>query len=552
MGLLDQFLGNNFADDADQHSAMRQGLLAAGFGLLGSKGSFSQAIGQAGQQGMGAYQGAQESMLNEKFKRGQINNMAQQEAERKLTVQKQMQAMAMAQQLMGGNAQTNAQTPAPMSQSVMFPPQANDARAGQMQTPPNGQQAGPGGQQASPGTFMSKLNEDQITGLIASGALPEKAYDIWKLTKMGEQMQPGYRRTVSGANEYLPSLPIGMDYKNGVASPVPGAAEATARSAGMTAGATEAAKAPYDLVAGFDPLTQTPIMSPKSQALGMPNPWAPQPAQPAQPAQTRAQAAQDAQARAQDAQTRVPPDVQQGRNAESLRIMQTELGKAKPEDKVFIQKEIDRLTATGSPTGVRGNAASAPAGFPTGPSQTAKSAAAATDDINKNWLTNSYTPTLTKGDSAKDMLNVVQTARLGLSTVGTTGLGKPMQLAFANVLAALGVPQAETQVSSAQIFQNAGAARINSVLNTAVGTQTNDDARRAEKTFAMLGNTPRANEFILDMAQAIAERDAKKAAYYKDALPIAQKQGDLQLVDRKWQQIEPSVWTLPSLKRWAK
>ena len=88
--------------------------------------------------------------------------------------------------------------------------------------------------------------------------------------------------------------------------------------------------------------------------------------------------------------------------------------------------------------------------------------------------------------------------------------------------------------------------------NAAKGPQTEGDADRAKDTFAKLGNTPKANAFILDLAQATAERDARRAAWYRDALPLGQKAGDLQMLDRKWQEREPSIFQMPSMQKWGK
>lgn len=86
MGLLDQFLSGQYSQDPDQNAALKQGLLAAGFGLLGSKGSLSSALGQAGQAGMGAYEGAQDSQQARKLRAFQLQQMTQ-EAQRKTQMQ---------------------------------------------------------------------------------------------------------------------------------------------------------------------------------------------------------------------------------------------------------------------------------------------------------------------------------------------------------------------------------------------------------------------------------------------------------------------------------
>jgi hypothetical protein len=57
--------------------------------------------------------------------------------------------------------------------------------------------------------------------------------------------------------------------------------------------------------------------------------------------------------------------------------------------------------------------------------------------------------------------------------------------------------------------------------------------------------------FILDLTQAKAERDRLKAQYFRQALPLAQKNGDLQEVERRWNEKAPSVWSLPMMQKWG-
>ena len=94
--------------------------------------------------------------------------------------------------------------------------------------------------------------------------------------------------------------------------------------------------------------------------------------------------------------------------------------------------------------------------------------------------------------------------------------------------------------------------RLLTVLGSQKGQQTEGDADRASKTFVSLKNTPEANTFILDLAEAKANQDARKAQFYQDALPQAQKEGDLMRIDREWRNIQGSIWNDPVLGRWQK
>lgn len=528
MGLLDQFFGAQDGGDPDQKAASQQGLLALGLGLLGSKGSFSSALGNSGMQAMQTYQGAQDSALNRKLKKSQIDENAGQAILRQQQAQREMQKQQWLQENFGagGQAQQPGQMPAgapqtpPMGQGM---PQAPTVPAGSQGMPPGNQ--GTAGQQpqsdpaaiaaAMPPQVKSHLaamTADQIAAGVAQGVIPKELVEVWKLAKFGQQMQPGYRQNVDGTTDYLgdPTKGVTMG-PGGQVSQMPGAAQSLAGIAGAQTGAQEAAKAPYTLVDGYDPNTRAPVKMPLSQVLGM---SAPQQGSPQQ-----------------------PPEFQSN-NPASMRLQLMKI--PDPAQRAQVLAAFDQKYPQ------------ATAGFQTGPSVADKASATAGDDINKNWVTSSYTPTLKAGDDANSMIANIRSARTGLAGVGSTGWGTETRLGAQNVLAALGVPEANKQVASAQMFQSAAAGRLLDVLKAQTGVQTEGDSQRAAQTFAKLGNRPEANQFILDMAEAVAQRDAKKAAWYRDAVPLGKAAGDLQMIDRKWQERAPSIWSMPSLQKWAK
>lgn len=171
--------------------------------------------------------------------------------------------------------------------------------------------------------------------------------------------------------------------------------------------------------------------------------------------------------------------------------------------------------------------------------------------LNDNFVTNDYQPTITAGNSAQEMLSNINAMR---SIPITTGWGTGAQAAAANVLTAMGMASDKVSqyASNAQAFNSMAMTQVNKVLNAAKGPQTDQDARRAQQTFASLGNTPQANAFILDYAQAAADMQARKAAYYQQMLPMAQKAGDLTRVSREWQKIQGSIWDDPVMNKWRK
>lgn len=170
---------------------------------------------------------------------------------------------------------------------------------------------------------------------------------------------------------------------------------------------------------------------------------------------------------------------------------------------------------------------------------------------NDDWLKNSYRPTLEAGKSADTMLANVQALRnIDLNT----GWGAEAKAAAANALAGLGIApkNAEMFAANAQKFQSVAMTRLWEVLNNAKGPQTEGDADRAKATFASIKNTNDANQFIIDMAEANARRDKLRAGFYSEAMPVARDSGDMTAVDRKWRQIQRSIWDDPIMAKWKK
>jgi hypothetical protein len=173
----------------------------------------------------------------------------------------------------------------------------------------------------------------------------------------------------------------------------------------------------------------------------------------------------------------------------------------------------------------------------------------ATTGANDDWLKNSYRPVLDAGKSADNMLTSLAALR---NTQMNTGWGTETKAYVASALEGLGIApeKAKMYASNAQVFQSQASTRLWEVLNNAKGPQTEGDAERAKQTFAALKNTPRANEFIIDLAEAAARRDKLKSQFYAEAMPVARDAGDLTAVDRKWAQIQRSVWDDPIMAKW--
>ncbi|VTY35601.1 Uncharacterised protein [Xylophilus ampelinus] len=136
----------------------------------------------------------------------------------------------------------------------------------------------------------------------------------------------------------------------------------------------------------------------------------------------------------------------------------------------------------------------------------------------------------------------------------STGWGTEAKATAANVLAGLGVApkSAEMFAANAQKFQSVAMDRLMKKQIEQKGTSTEGDAKRLNQTYVSLQNRPEANDFILDLTQAQANMDARKAAYYEAALPIAQKRGDLTEIDRQWRKVAGSILADPLMQRWMK
>ena len=206
------------------------------------------------------------------------------------------------------------------------------------------------------------------------------------------------------------------------------------------------------------------------------------------------------------------------------------------------KRQMTRLQASG----MVGNGGQG--GFGVTPSPVVQSAATG---LNENWIKNGYQPTLDAGKAASDISSSIQAIRnIDLNT----GWGTEAKATAANVLTGLGIaPQnASMFAANAQKFQSVAMDRLMTTLIAQKGPQTEGDATRASQTFAALKNTPEANKFIMDFAQAKANMDMRKAQFYEQALPLAQKQGDLTRVDREWRKIQGSIWADPILQPWSK
>lgn len=171
--------------------------------------------------------------------------------------------------------------------------------------------------------------------------------------------------------------------------------------------------------------------------------------------------------------------------------------------------------------------------------------------LNDQWIKGTYQPVLDAGRGASNTLAGIEAIR---NIDMNTGWGTEAKATAASVLEGLGIASANAKMfaTNAQKFQSVALDKVNQELLLQKGTQAKDDAERTKQTFVSLQYTPDANTFILDLAQAKANMDQRRAQYYEAALPLAQSKGDLTRIDREWRKIAGSIWAEPILQKWKK
>lgn len=163
-------------------------------------------------------------------------------------------------------------------------------------------------------------------------------------------------------------------------------------------------------------------------------------------------------------------------------------------------------------------------------------------EINKNWLTNDLAPVQQAGRVASSTLENVKILK-GLDF--NTGFGTEAKLAGANLLAALGVKDPEKFATSGQIFQSKVYESLVDTLSKQKGPQTEKDFQNIQKTYAQLKNTPQANAFLFDVAEAKAMQDQRKAQYYEKAVSNEKIRRNLPQINTEWGKISGSIFDLP-------
>jgi hypothetical protein len=129
-------------------------------------------------------------------------------------------------------------------------------------------------------------------------------------------------------------------------------------------------------------------------------------------------------------------------------------------------------------------------------------------------LVTDYTAIRDRAESGRRFLTTIDQAQRALNEGLRTGFGAETIKQGARILAALGEPEAQKNAANAELFLGAA---MQNVLNKQIeqkGPQTESDAKRIEQTFISLGITPKANQFMLDVARAQINRDVEQQRFY--------------------------------------
>ena len=169
------------------------------------------------------------------------------------------------------------------------------------------------------------------------------------------------------------------------------------------------------------------------------------------------------------------------------------------------------------------------------------------EELNSNWIKTELEPAQLLGNSAQKSMDSIRVLR---STNIDTGFGADAKAAAANVLTSLGVKDAEKYATNAQVFKTEIAKKLMDTMAAQKGAQSQADFENIRQTEASLKNTPQANNFIFDLAEAKAMQDQRKAAYFTKASEIPALRNNLPAITNEWRKIEGSIFDFPSMSKY--
>jgi len=166
--------------------------------------------------------------------------------------------------------------------------------------------------------------------------------------------------------------------------------------------------------------------------------------------------------------------------------------------------------------------------------------------LNEQWITGELEPARLAGDAAKNAMNNIRVLK---SIDLTTGFGTDAQKTAASILATLGVKNAAKFATNAQVFESKIYESLVDTLGGQKGVQTKSDFENIQKTYAQLKNTPQANQFLLDVAEAKAMQDQRKSGYYQKAASMPELRNNLSAITNEWGKIAGSMFEVPLTDR---
>ena len=131
----------------------------------------------------------------------------------------------------------------------------------------------------------------------------------------------------------------------------------------------------------------------------------------------------------------------------------------------------------------------------------------------------------------------------------TTGFGTDAQKTAASILATFGIKDAAKFATNAQVFESKVYESLVDTLSKQKGPQTDKDFTNLQKTYANLKNTPQANQFLLDVAEAKAMQDQRKSSYYQKAASMPEVRSNLSAITNEWGKVAGSIFEVPLTDR---
>jgi hypothetical protein len=168
------------------------------------------------------------------------------------------------------------------------------------------------------------------------------------------------------------------------------------------------------------------------------------------------------------------------------------------------------------------------------------------EDLNNQWIKGELDPARIAGDAARNAMNNIRVLK---SIDLTTGFGTDAQKTAANILATFGVKDAAKFATNAQVFESKIYESLVDTLAGQKGVQTKSDFDNIKKTYASLQNTPQANQFLLDVAEAKAMQDQRKSGYYQKAASMPELRNNLSAITNEWGKVAGSIFEVPLTDR---